>query len=370
MHAESLSVEPFADPLGEPAALIAAGRADEVVARCEALIAQARGGVLTRVALGRGLVAAGRASEAIDVLREASLLSPNTAEVVLAFGEALAAADALPTAIAEFQRAARLAPNDGRPQWAIAKLWLAAGEPEKAEAASLVAFELGGIEDDALCALRADVERIRSAARADAGYVRHLFNQFAADYDTRMRSQLGYAGPAILRTLAASLVDPDAKFDILDLGCGTGLCGLTFKPAARRLVGVDLSPKMIDVARGLAIYDRLIEADVEALPANVAGPFDMAVAADVLVYLGDLDRLFGEVRSRLNDNGLWLFTTERGEATDFERGPKRRYRHSDSYLRRLADVHGFEVASLIECVTRYEAGVPVASWACAFRVRS
>jgi predicted TPR repeat methyltransferase len=370
MHIESLNAEPFFDPLSETADLVAAGRADDAVARCEALIAGGRGGVLTRVALGRTLVAAGRAHEAIDVLREASLLSPNTAEVVLAFGEALAAVDALPTAIAEFQRAARLAPNDGRPHWRIAKLWLAAGEPEKAEAAASVASQLGGVDDEALSAFHTDARRIRSAERADAGYVRHLFNQFAAEYDTRMQGQLGYAAPAILRHLAGLLIDPDARLDILDLGCGTGLGGLAFKALAHRLVGVDLSPKMLDAARELSIYDRLLEADVEALPLDAGGPFDLVVAADVLVYLGDLNALFAEVRSRLKTGGLWLFTTERGDAADFERGPKRRYRHREAYLRQMASAHGFEVASLMECVTRYEAGVPVASWAAVFRARS
>mgnify|MGYP001343014639 CR=1 FL=1 len=354
--------------MGEPAALIASGRAAEVAVRCRRLIEVGRGGVLTRVALGRALVALGRASEAIDVLREASLLSPDTAEVVLAFGEALAAADALPAAIGEFQRAARLAPDDGRPRWRIAQLWLAAGEPDKAEAEAEAAARLGGADDEALAALRAQAARMRGAARADAGYVRTLFDQFAADYDTRMRGRLGYAAPGILRDLAAYLIDPDARFDILDLGCGTGLSGTAFKPIAKRLVGVDLSPRMLEQARALKIYDTLIAGDVEALPVDADGPFDMVIAADVLVYLGDLQTLFAAVRARLKRDGLWLFTTERGER-DFERGAKRRYRHSEAYLRALADAHGFDVASLVECVTRYEAGEPVASWAAAFRAR-
>jgi predicted TPR repeat methyltransferase len=367
MHAEALS-EPFFDPLGEAAALIASGRAGEVVRRCEALIAAGRGGILTRVALGRALIAEGRASDAVDTLREASLLSPNTAEVVLAFGEALAAGGSLPTAIAEFQRAARLAPDDGRPHWQIARLWLEAGEPNKAEASADAAAELGGVDAAVIAALRARAGGMREASRADAGYVRHLFDQFAADYDTRMRGRLGYAAPGILRDLAGLLFDPRAKdLAVLDLGCGTGLSGVAFKPIAKRLVGVDLSPRMLDKARALEIYDALIEGDVEQPPAAVEGLFDIAIAADVLVYLGDLDRVFQAVRARLKPQGLWLFTTERGEEERFERGAKRRYRHSAAYLRELAEAHGFDVASLVECVTRYEAGEAVASWAAAFR---
>jgi predicted TPR repeat methyltransferase len=363
------TVQPFLDPLGEPAAMIAEGRAAEVAVRARRLIEAGRGGVLARVALGRSLVALGRAGEAIEVLREASLLSPDTAEVVLAFGEALAATEALPAAIGEFQRAARLAPDDGRPHWQIARLWLSAGEADKADAEAALALSMGGADADAVADLRARTKAMRGAGRADAGYVRQLFNQFAADYDTRMRGRLGYGAPAILRDLALYLIDPSAKFDVLDLGCGTGLSGIAFKPIARRLVGVDLSPRMLEHARALGAYDVLVEGDVEALRAEAQGPFDIVIAADVLVYLGDLRKLFAGVRARLRGDGLWLFTTERGEGGDFELGPKRRYRHSEAYLRAMGAAHGFEVASLIECVTRYEAGVAVASWAAALRAR-
>lgn len=362
-----MSAEPFLDPLGEPAELIAAGRAQEVADRCDALIKANRGGMLTRVALGRALVALGRAGEAIAVLREATHLSPDTAEVVLAFGEALAAEGALPAAIGEYQRAVRLAPNDGRPHWRIAQLWLAAGEPDKADASAAVAAELGAVDAVQVDAMRDESERMRQAARADAGYVRTLFDQFAADYDTRMRGRLGYAAPSILRDLAQYLIDPMGRFDVLDLGCGTGLSGVAFKPIAKRLDGIDLSPRMLEQARALKIYDTLVAGDVEQLPETLRGPYHIAVAADVLVYLGDLAPLFATVRSRLRSDGLWLFTAERGEAHDFERGPKRRYRHSETYLRALAEGHGFDVSSLVECVTRYEAGEPVGSWAAAFR---
>jgi predicted TPR repeat methyltransferase len=124
---------------------------------------------------------------------------------------------------------------------------------------------------------------------------------------------------------------------------------------------------MLAKARDLKIYDTLIVADVEAL--NITSTFDIVVAADVLVYLGDLSNLFAGVRARLKANGLWLFTTEKSDGQDFGLGEKRRYRHSEAYLRKLAETHGFEVASLIECVTRYEAGVAVPSWAAALRAQ-
>lgn len=357
----------FVDPVGEAMEMVAAGKAEEALRRCERLIEQGRGGTLTRLAHGRVLLALGRSQDAVDALREAGHLSPNTPELLLAFGEALAATGALPAAIGELQRAARLAPDDGRPHLAIARLWLEAGEADKSLEFLAVALALGNISDADVETVRQGAARIRSGTRADAGYVKHLFNQFAADYDTRMQERLGYAAPSILRQLAGMLTSPGEKFDILDLGCGTGLSGVAFSDLARSLSGVDLSPGMLEKARATGAYRSLAEGDVEQLPVGLEGPYGIVLAADVLVYLGDLQALFASVRKRIAADGLWLFTTERGEGADFELGPKRRYRHSESYLRGLAATHGFDVSSLVECVCRFEAGAPVTSWAAAFR---
>lgn len=124
---------------------------------------------------------------------------------------------------------------------------------------------------------------------------------------------------------------------------------------------------MLEKAGATGAYTRLVEGDVANLPAGLEGPFHIIAAADVLVYLGDLEALFASVRQRLAPDGLWLFTTELGDSADHELGPKRRYRHSANYLRRLADRHGLDVCSLVECVCRHEAGVPVRSWAVAMR---
>lgn len=357
----------FFDAVAETASMIREGRAQDAADRCARLLRAGRGSALTRAAYGRALVALKRIPEALEVLREASQLSPNTAEVLLAFGEALAAAGSLPAAIGELQRASRLAPNDDRPHMQIALLWLDAGEADKALSSLEAAVELGASDQCQIDFINARAEQIKTGARADAGYVRHLFDQFAGDYDTRMQERLGYTAPAILRQIAGFLVSPGGNLSVLDLGCGTGLSGVAFRDVASRTTGVDLSPRMLEKAKETGAYHALIEGDVEAPPQTADGPFDLVIAADVLVYLGDLGKLFSGVRQRLTPDGLWLFTSERGDERDYELSSKRRYRHSERYLRELAKLHGFEVASLVECVTRYEAGQGVASWAGAFR---
>ena len=367
MQTTDLDADAFLDAVAETEPMIREGRAQDAADRCARLLAAGRGSALTRAAYGRALVALDRVPEALDVLREASQLSPNTAEVLLAFGEALARASFLPAAIGELQRAARLAPTDFRPHLQISLLWVEAGEADKALNSLDTAQELGASDQVQVDYIRARASQIRAGARADAGYVRHLFDQFASDYDARMLERLGYTAPTLLRQIASFLVLPHERRSILDLGCGTGLSGLAFKDIASAITGVDLSPRMLERAKETKVYAKLLEGDVEALPAAVNGPFDMIIAADVLVYLGDLDKLFAGVRQRLETDGLWLFTSERGDLENYELSSKRRYRHSDRYLRELAEKHGFQVASLVECVTRYEAGKGVPSWAAAFR---
>ncbi len=360
------TLEPFLDPIAESAELIAAGRAAEVVARSEALIAAGRGGALTRLALGRAQLALARPNEALATLREASSLAPSSPEIAITMGDALAAIGALPTAIAEYQRALRLDPSSTDAHLQLALLWLDAGEPDKAEAA-LMAAEANGAETAVTSSRRGAIAEHRALNRSSSGYVRHLFDQFAADYDERMRSRLGYAAPETLRDLCALLLGPPRQtLDILDLGCGTGLSGTVFVAFSKRLVGIDLSPGMLAKAHALSIYDELLVGDIEELPERL-GQFDLVIAADVLVYVGDLAKTFAQVHRRLTAHGLWAFTTEKADQGDFALGPKRRYRHSEAYLRGQAEAHGFEIVSLIECVTRYDAGVPVPSLAAVAR---
>lgn len=289
-----------------------------------------------------------------DAAREAARLHPSDARAAREHGEALLRAGRVPEAIGELQRALRLDHESAEARHALGRAWLIAGEPEKALEALR---RLSGVDDEI-----AEAHAMQAAPRSDAGYVRHLFEQFAAEYDVRMTGALAYRAPDILRALAAMVMPGRAGLDILDLGCGTGLAGLAFKDLARRLDGIDLSPAMVGKARARRIYDRLTVGDIEA----AAGTYDLWLAADTLVYLGDLAPVLAAARRSLRPGGFFLFTVERKQGKGFELGPKRRWRHSRTYLRAQAAAHGFEVAGLVECEPRREANVAVEGFAVAF----
>ena len=70
---------------------------------------------------------------------------------------------------------------------------------------------------------------------------------------TSKLEHLAYRAPQIVAAMLADSGTPAAKaLDVLDAGCGTGLCGPLVAPYARRLTGVDLSARMLAQAAGPA----------------------------------------------------------------------------------------------------------------------
>ena len=69
-----------------------------------------------------------------------------------------------------------------------------------------------------------------------------------------MVDTLDYRGPERIAELVSAVMGDRRGLDILELGCGTGLCGIHLRPRAARLVGIDLSPEMVGLrARARAL---------------------------------------------------------------------------------------------------------------------
>jgi predicted TPR repeat methyltransferase len=343
------------DPLEHAAALIETGRPAEAARFLQARLDAGRGGLLARLELVRAWLAAGDIAAALETARETATLNPTIGLAIVALGDALLAAGHLPTAIAEYQRALRLDPGAPDARLKLGLAWLEAGEADKAME------QFASVDDDEVPDLAAHIARaeaVRRQSRSDAGYVRHLFDQFSADYDSRMRMQLNYQAPEILHQLAGFVMPGAADLTILDLGCGTGLAGEVFAGMAAAIDGIDLSPAMIAKARARGVYRTLAVADIETALSG-APDYDLVIAADTLVYLGDLAATFAGAAQRLKAGGFFLFTVETSSGPDFELGPKRRWRHSESYLRKISAEVGFEIAGIVAATPRHEANAPV-----------
>jgi predicted TPR repeat methyltransferase len=191
--------------------------------------------------------------------------------------------------------------------------------------------------------------------RAPDSFVTWLFDAKAFAFDNHLAS-LGYQGPEMLRQLAerAGWV-AEGKRHILDLGCGTGLSGLPFHSHAASLHGVDLSAGMLAQAQQRGIYDRLDKSEVHlALQQYTPLHYDAVLAADMLIYVGELTDMFSLIAKLLKPGGSFLFTVETAEV-GFMLTQSGRYSHSDAYLRRSLPT-SMHCADVIDGMIRVEAG--------------
>ena len=207
-------------------------------------------------------------------------------------------------------------------------------------------------------------------AAAPAAYVRDLFDQYAEHFDRHLIDQLDYTVPALLSAAVVRQLAPGKMLRTLDLGCGTGLCGSYIRAFSETLAGVDLSPNMLDKAASLGLYDDLHCAEAIAFLRSRALQFDVIIAADVLVYFGDLADLFSAVRDALCPGGRFGFSVEVSDGDDVTLGSSNRYAHSLAYLRRLAYQHRFEVTEITQTPVRRDGDVEVNAYLAVLSVAS
>jgi predicted TPR repeat methyltransferase len=139
---------------------------------------------------------------------------------------------------------------------------------------------------------------------------------------------------------------------------------------ARSIFGVDLSSKMLDKARERGVYDQLEKADLSAFLNDRPDAFDLILAADVFIYAGKLEAVFGAVRRALRPNGLFVFSLEASNDDDIVIRPSRRYAHSATYIRSVAATHGFAERAIIDVAVRQEEEQDILGFIGVFGIRA
>ena len=193
---------------------------------------------------------------------------------------------------------------------------------------------------------------------ASPHYVRALFDGYAEDFDHHLMVELSYKVPNLLVETLGERLRGGAPV-IADLGCGTGVCGPLVARYAEELVGVDLSPKMLDVAAQKKCYNALVESEVVDFLRENPESIDICLAADVLVYFGDLDAPLAAAYAALQENGLFAFTVETVSNSRWTLTRTGRYAHSTDYVMRLARSLGFEKITCKREVLRSQSDKPV-----------
>ncbi len=304
---------------------------------------------------------AGRLEKAIATLRQAIKIVPTMAETHHNLAMCLWYADQHVEALEAHEESLRLG-GDWIDPVRVAKLLYALGRVEDAE--TVLTDYLARHKDDEASLFQLAAIRGENIDRANDSYVKTHFDSFAASFDGILK-RLDYRAPELVaETVAARLGAPDGSLYILDLGCGTGLCGPLIAPYKSRLVGVDLSTGMIEKARGRG-YDSLQAAELqEFLESQRDSSFDVVISADVLAYLGTLERTIAGVARVLRPGGIFVATVEKLDASDRDYGidGSGRFKHTRQYLERLAKNEALAIGSIREVILRKEMGNPVSGY--------
>jgi len=330
-----------------------------------------------------------RYGDALNYLLEALKIQPSDPSTLINLGAIYLKLEDYPKAIEKYQTALQIQPDNAEIQYLLSALQLQ------------------------------DENQTTTPKSAPEQYIRHLFDQYAPHFDTHLTKFLHYQVPDLLYAAVTQQLEKNnektqnaqistrppthptppnsteqyrkkygisdsscsayngrvggitnqpppstetsssRKLSILDLGCGTGLCGEKFRPLARKLIGVDLSIEMLNIARSKELYDELSCLDITAALANYTNNIDLILAADTLVYIGDLDTLFKNARQALNTEGYFAFTCENTEHYSYILQKTARFAHSLQYISYLAKKYGFIILQHNVITMRTQKGQPI-----------
>ena len=270
--------------------------------------------------MGVVLVGQGKQEEAIEAYNKALLLKPDYADAYYNMGLVLKDQGNLEEAIEAYKKALSL-------------------KPDYAEASHILSALTG--------------KTTKSAPRE---YVENMFDRYAYKFDQSLVEKLSYDIPKVIAQLAVEKHGSGSLGSILDLGCGTGLTGEKIRPHCTNLEGIDLSRKMLEIAKSRNVYDKLDHVDIVGYLSNAMLDFDYFIATDVFIYVGDLSEVFRLIKVRNKKPGKLIFSTEHTNEKGFHLEKSGRYSHSTSYVEELCKEFKFSISHFSETNLRKEKG--------------
>jgi predicted TPR repeat methyltransferase len=286
------------------------------------------------------------AAEAL--LRAAYAQKPDIPGIKTMIGNALRYQDKLDESKPWLLEGVALNPDDADAHHGLAVLAYLGDKPDEAKAHLDQALRVRPA-DEGFLYLRAILAGETPAQQPEA-MTRSLFDRYASKFDTHLVGALKYRVPQMISKMILERF-PARKFNLLDLGCGTGLVGAALGPIEGYMVGVDLSVPMLEEAKKHNVYSRLHSVNLlDALDATDANEYEVIVAADVFVYLGDLSAAIRDSFKVLRSGGWLIFSCEAApdDGPDFVLRKSMRYAQSAAYIKRLLAENGFILGSIEE----------------------
>jgi len=240
------------------------------------------------------------------------------------------------------RHALKLYPNDYRMHKLLGRMHAAQGKYKASVAAYRQSLKLNPDSPEVQYFL--DAVEGRAPTIAPREYIIGLYDDYAVRFEKSLLQHLKYHAHIDLVNILqthAQLAQPIST--VLDLGCGTGLLGqeLCAKLQITTLIGIDLSANMLAAAQAKNIYTSLENSDLIEYLQNHSEVFELILAADVLIYFGELEHIFSAVFQRLQPRGYFAFTVEALQQGSVKLQANGRFQHSWSYIDTVVVRNGF-----------------------------
>ena len=187
------------------------------------------------------------------------------------------------------------------------------------------------------------------------------FDNFALTYDASQTEQR-YQGHVIAAEWLGKFLDgARLDYELMDLGCGTGLVGQVMHARMAKVIGVDVSRMMAMIASerrsegGVRYYDDVMHTEIRAYMAQVTEPFcDVVSMVRTPAYLGAIDDIIAQSAKAVRSGGFVVMVYEPYvQEAGFGIVPATgKFGHSEAYIRGACEAAGLNVRAL-ETVALY-----------------
>lgn len=186
-----------------------------------------------------------------------------------------------------------------------------------------------------------------------------IFDEEAVNYDEWYKTRKGVFIDEIETKCLFDLFKAKKGMKVLDVGCGTGIFSIKLAKLGCRVVGIDISDKMLEKAKEKAMVENL---DIEFLKMDACKldfadeTFDAAISVAVLEFVLDyskfLDEMFRVVKKNgrivvgtINKDSKWgkLYKSEAFSNTVFKHA-------SFKNPEMLGRIHSDELMEIRECL--------------------
>ena len=294
-------------------------------------------------------------SQAISLYKNAISLSPNFVEANYNLGKSYWDEGQYEDAKACFQRVLEIEPKHALATHEMGNYYLKTGDKERAIKYFEQYLSLAPGDE---CGARLKLSYLDAGEMPDRQpeqLVKQTYEKKARTWDANVeRIDMVFLGPQHVQNTIIQQLPDATELTVLDIGCGTGLCGSFLKPIAKKLHGVDLSEHMLSIARGKEFYNQLMCDDIIHYLENYDDTYDLIVGSGVLIFFGDLSEMFKAVSRRLGSDGYFIFTLYKSNDADIEIRDNMHFAHSENYIRTIAAQVGLTIANIEPVIHEYE----------------